>query len=149
MPEKGDPYPRQALPGAREKHEAFASVRYAQAVFMVVSNSGAARRRDAGKRFLQIGRGKRFARRIRMDRLAVLGANPVGDQRHMGKGDDLCEHKQAAKGRTSPSPRVHGSCGESKRGPKHDLVLTPRQNEVKVGRPERRLDDPARVDYRQ
>lgn len=112
---------------------------------MVVSNGGAARGRDAGERFIEIGRDKRFDQRTRVDRLAVLGANPVGDQGNVSKGKHLRDGEQATHRRTRPSPRIHGSCGEGEREPKHGLVLTPRKNEVKAWRPDQRPDDLARV----
>jgi hypothetical protein len=76
-----------------------------------------------------------------VQRLAVLGADSVRDQRHVGKGEHLREGNQPANGRTSHSPRFHGSCSQGKRGPTHALVLTSRQSAVKV----RLLTVPLRV----
>jgi hypothetical protein len=98
---------------------------------------------NAGERTSsQIGSGKARNRLAGVDRLAVLGANPVCNKRHVGKGEHLREHEQATDRRTRPSPRLHGSCSQGKRGPKHEPVLTLQKSEVKAGRPDHCLADP-------
>jgi hypothetical protein len=138
----GNRYPHQSGASTRRNNEALAAVHHAQAVVVIVSNRGAARGRDAGERLIEIGRGKRVDNRTRVDRLAVLGANPVGDKRNVSKGYHLRDSEQATQCRTRPSPRIHGSCGEGKRGPKHEPVLTLQKSEVKAGRPDHCLADP-------
>ena len=95
-------------------------------------DGGAGRRQNAGEYAVRRGIRYRFAGMAGVQRLAVLGADSVRDQRHVGKGEHLREGKQPANGRTSPSPRFCGSCSQGKRGPMHTLVLTSPQNAVKV-----------------
>jgi hypothetical protein len=101
-------------------------------VVVVVPNGGTRRRQNAGEYTVRRGLRCRFARTARVQRLAVLGADSVSDQRHVGKCEHLREGKQPANGRTSPSSRFHGFCSQDKRGPMHTLVLTLGQNAVKA-----------------
>jgi hypothetical protein len=129
---------RMPIAGSRRNHESLTTVRHAQAVLVVVTNDGSPRWQHAGEWAVEVSGCKRFDRRGCMDRLAVLGANPMCDERNVGKGNDLREDQQATNGPTPPSPRFHGSYSQGKHGPMHGLLLTPRPNEVKARSREQR-----------
>jgi hypothetical protein len=147
LPRMSDSYPCQPIAGARGDHEAFATVRHAQAVLVVVSSGSAPRGQNAGKRTIRRRRCGGFIRLAGVDRLAVLGANPVRDKRHMGKGEHLREHKQAADARTSPSPGFHGPCSQGKRARRHVSYLTPQFDRVKARGQDQRGADRAEFGY--
>ena len=142
-----DAYPRQPIAGAQGDHEAFATVRHAQAVLVVVSNGNPTRGQNAGKRTVRRRRRGGFIWPAGVDRLAVLGANPVCHEREVGKREHLRERQQAADGRTSPSPGFHGSCSQGKRGRPHFPYLTPQFGGVKARGEDQRSADRAEISY--
>ena len=85
-------------------------MRHAQAVLVVVTNDVGPGWPNACKRVVRSSRRGGFIRMTGMDRLAVLGANPVCDERDVGKGNNLREGQEATNGPTPPSPRFQGSC---------------------------------------
>ena len=135
------------ITGARRDHESLAAMRHAQAVLVVVTDHSSPHWHHADEWAVEVRGCKRFDRRGCMDCLAVLGANPVCDERNVGKGNDLREGQEATNGRTRPSPRFQGSCSQGRRRPTHLLVLTPGQNAVKAREQDRRAADRAGVDY--
>jgi hypothetical protein len=116
---------RHAVACVKWNQKSLAPVRRAQAVFMVVADGGPARRQDTGKRAVQRRWHGGAIQLARVNRLTVLGANPVGNECDVREGNDLRQRQQATDGRTSPAPRFQGSCSQGKGEPTHTLVLTP------------------------
>jgi hypothetical protein len=118
-------------------------------VLVVVTEHSAPHWQNAGKRTVRGKWSAGFSLLAGVDRLAVLGANPVCNKRHMGKGNHLREHKQAADGRTSPAPGFHGSYSQGKRARRHGSYLTPLFGRVKARGQDQRLADRAEIGYGQ